>query len=297
MFPVYKIKSNYEDSESKGTKEKYWSSLCNRRVLVKLKKYEELKDVRSYNVSEKIFSEITRYLGFSCVEVDFIVDENNRYGIASYDYKEVDNNMIIFSGDDLFFSVFKRKPNKTDNNNISKEDYSYNNIVKILLHYDSSGKLLTKFNSMMVIDALFGETDRHYENWGLFLSKNDTYDLLPLYDNSSCLLHQFRDENILNDIMNKKSLKKFSTRSICKISIDGKKYNHFLFIDFLLNNLPEQYKKELVYDIAKLKKLTDKYILELLDLIPNELCSDKHKKLIYEYITIRRDILLEMVNK
>lgn len=152
MFPIYKIDTD-KTIESKGTKEKYWVSLNGQKALIKINRYENNNDVRSYNVSEKIFSEIAKILKFSCVDTDFIVDENKHYGIASFDYK-TNNDNIILSGDDLFFSALNRFPTKNAKNNIVPEDYTYENIVKILSHYDNSYELQKKFNKIMIMDEL-----------------------------------------------------------------------------------------------------------------------------------------------
>ena len=294
-FKICKIDVSNELTENKGTKEKYWLKINNKKCLVKFNMYlngNYNEDLRSWNVSEKIFSEISRYLSFDCVETDFICDEKGRYGIASYDFRN-DNTIYVSSGDDLFYSVFRRNPKKIQQN-ISKDDYTYNNIIKILLHYDEEGNLLKKFNSIMVMDALFGEGDRHYENWGIYKNKSNKYELLPMYDNSSCLLHFLREKTNLEGF-DEDSISSYIQKSKCKISIEGKIYSHFDFIKYLLDNLPIKYRENLIKNIQCLNNLEDKYIDELMCKIPNEVCNDKHKKLISRYIKLRRDVLLSMV--
>lgn len=292
MFPIYKIDTD-KTIESKGTKEKYWVSLNGQKALIKINRYENNNDVRSYNVSEKIFSEIAKILKFSCVDTDFIVDENKHYGIASFDYK-TNNDNIILSGDDLFFSALNRFPTKNAKNNIVPEDYTYENIVKILSHYDNSYELQKKFNKIMIMDALTGEQDRHYENWGICLS-NGKYELLPMYDNSCCLLYQFRDNNIREREMNKKDIKEYSFNSKCKVSVEGKLYKHFDFVDYLIDALSPDLKNSLINDIKKLSILTDERVKNIVMQVPDELCDEQQKNLILKYIIVRRDILLSKV--
>ena len=283
-------------NEIKGTKEKYWININNKNALIKLNKYDDQKDVRSYNVSEKIFSEIAKFLGFQCVNIDFVVDENLKYGLASYDYREDINNYNVLSGDDLFIAVFGRKAHKKNEKNITKEDYCISNIIKILLFFDK--RLIKEFNRIMIMDALTGENDRHYENWGIVSISNENHKLLPMYDNSSCLLHQFRDEKVLENIMTKTSLKEYvlSKKSQCKVSINGKLYNHFDFIDYLLEYIEDEEKQQLINDIKKLKLLTNEKITEIVNKVPDCLCEEKHKNLIIEYLIIRRELILEKVD-
>ncbi len=295
-FPIYKVEIDKFNRENKGTKEKYWDEINHKKCLIKFnnRSKDDKCDIRSANVSEKIYSEIANYLEIECVKTDFIVDDRKRFGIASYDFKK--EGMFIVSGDDLFFSVFNRIPNKKGDN-ISSTDYTYDNIVKILFYYDQKGDLLKKFNSMLVLDALFGEGDRHHENWGLYKdeSTNEKYDFLPIYDNSSCLLHQLREEQILKKFILSKDMQSYVKKSKSKITIGGKKYTHFEFIDYLLENLPNEFKNDLQKNIENLNKLTDDYIYKLINRIPCDVCSMEHKNLIIQYIIIRRDLLLSKV--
>lgn len=294
-YNIYNIDSTNAVRDNKGTKEKYWSKIKEENVLIKINKYVSDKDVRSHNVSEKIYSELAKCLNFSCVKTDFIIDNNLKNGIASYDYKKLENDMLIISGDDLFLSAFGRLASKSKEN-IIKEDYTYDNICKILFHFDNTQTLLADFNSIMVMDALTGESDRHYENWGIYTTNKSDYKLLPSYDNSSCLLHQFREKQILERTLSAQTLESYIYKSKCKISIDGKIYNHFDFIKYLLDNLPLELKRKLVNDIKKLHLLTDEKIKVIVSSVPEQFSSEEHKELIIKYIILRKNILLGMVD-
>ena len=210
------------------------------------------------------------------------------------EYMLKNNGIPIFEEE---FLAWRHGPVLQKGDNISSTDYTYDNIVKILFYYDQKGDLLKKFNSMLVLDALFGEGDRHHENWGLYKdeSTNEKYDFLPIYDNSSCLLHQLREEQILKKFILSKDMQSYVKKSKSKITIGGKKYTHFEFIDYLLENLPNEFKNDLQKNIENLNKLTDDYIYKLINRIPCDVCSMEHKNLIIQYIIIRRDLLLSKV--
>lgn len=299
-FKIYTVRNKIDD-ETKGSKPKFWATLNLRNALIKINLYKDKneQDLRSWNVSEKLYSEFSKYLKFSCVETDLIITEEGKYGIASYDYKKKDMN--ILSGDNLFISVFQRLPQKkiSKNNNEAKilpEDYNYDNIANILLYYSPNGLLLREFNKIIIMDALTGEADRHYENWGICHIKNE-YHLLPSFDNSCCLLHVFRDEKAIESKLKNKTIEDYSLSSPCKISIKGLSCTHFEFIDYLIENLPNEIKEEFIKDIRKLKKINNKYIKDTVNKIPEELCSRKHKDLVIEYVICRRDILLSKVEE
>ena len=291
MFKIYDVISTNGHYADKGTKVKYWYELNGKNSLIKMNRYENDIEVRSLGVSEKIFSEIANYLEFNCVSIDFIKDENGKYGIASYDYKLGDMNII--SGDDLYIMAFLPLPPKSEKRYIDK-NYFYEDIQKILKYYNAT--LLKEFNKIILMDALTGEMDRHYENWGIY-ETNNQYFLLPMFDNASCLLHQFRKKSELEKFIQNGNLNNYSDRSFCKIKYKGKKIKHFDFISDLLNDLPQELSEDLKENILKLKKISDDYINDLINKIPEELCSLEHKRLIVEYIIIRRDKLLSLVGE
>ncbi len=165
----------------------------------------------------------------------------------------------------------------------------------MLLYYDFTGSLVKKFNKIMVMDALTGEQDRHFENWGIYSVNDSDYHLLPMYDNFCSLLHLFRDNEALVKQMAKKGLQKYASDSKCKVSIDGELYSHFDFINYLINNLEDELKNELVLDIKKLDLLTRDKIEEFVNDVPDVFCSFEHKKLIIDYIVYRKEIIREMV--
>ncbi len=300
QFKIIKIISKGKIAENKGSKVKFWKDIEGQRALIKLNGYYEdpntkiidwSKEIRSWNVSEKLFSEIANYLGFNCVKTDFIIDEKGRFGIASYDYGK--NGFLEISGDDLYTKAVIKLPEKNKNRGIDA-NYHYEDILKILYFYGKDYSLIIDFNKIMIMDALMGEGDRHYENWSVGSCENN-YMLFPMYDNSCCLLHSFREKEVLINQINKYSLEHYSNRSLSKIKINKRKIKHFDFIKFLLENLPSIPRKELIIDIQKLSRLTNEYICNLVNKIPDCLCTNEHKFLIIEYIKHRRDYLLSLI--
>ncbi len=178
---------------TKGSKEKYWAKVAETRALIKRNELpQENKpalEFRTSNVSEKIYSEICHFLDINCVKTDLATDFDQRDCIVSYDYNP--EKARILSGDELYLEVFQRKSIKDKREQISLTDYTYQTILQILINYSHQNDLIYQFNQMMLVDILTGETDRHFENWGIKLNQG-IYNLLPIFDNSTCLLHQYQ---------------------------------------------------------------------------------------------------------
>ena len=101
----------------------------------------------------------------------------------------------------------------------------------------------------------------------------------------------------MEETLRKYDLRDYAQNSKCKISIEGKIYNHFSFVEYLLCNLPTALQKSLQENICKLNLLTDSKIMEIVNSVPDCLASKMHKKCIIDYIILRRDILLGLVKK
>ena len=145
----------------------------------------------------------------------------------------------------------------------------------------------------MIFDALVGETDRHEENWGI-ATKLEGYKFSPLYDNGSNLLREFRNNEIIEKYDNKtKNFEAYIYRSSTYIyKEDNKhKFKHFELIEYLNAN----YHNLVFNEINNLKKLTDEDIDKIVNKIPDNLLTDKHKKYIIDYLKKRRDILLKII--
>lgn len=70
------------------------------------------------------------------------------------------------------------------------------------------------------------------------------------------------------------------------------KYRHFE----LVHDLKEFYPEVVVKELVNLKKLTNRKIEEIVNKIPEDLLTSKHKEFIIKYLKTRRDILLDMMN-
>lgn len=72
---------------------------------------------------------------------------------------------------------------------------------------------------------------------------------------------------------------------------NGKKYKHFELIEYLYSIYPNQIRKE----IKNLEKLTDLKIENIVNKIPDNIITLKHKEYIIRYIKKRKEILLDII--
>jgi|26BtaG_2_1085354.scaffolds.fasta_scaffold00010_101 hypothetical protein len=105
-------------------------------------------------------------------------------------------------------------------------------------------EIFNSFFHMLLFDALTGNNDRHYYNWGVIThikNKERPY-FSPIYDTARGLLWNLSDENVLSlhtelKNPNNKRLENYVLKSVPKISIpDNENCNHFELIEYLEKN-------------------------------------------------------------
>lgn len=244
-------------------------------------KYEMYDKGCSEACSEKLSYEIAKILEYECAHIELALDENDEIGILNYLFVNLHEEEHIDA-----ISYLKK------NDEIRSQFYTLENIKKCLdmLNQD----LFYQFLKIMVFDALVGEQDRHEENWGI-MRINGEYKISPLYDNGCNLLREFRKEDFA--IKYYDGLKDFDTyinkSNTLIYKENGKKYKHFELIEYLYNIYPNQIRKEII----NLEKLTDSKIEDIVNKMPDNIITIKHKEYIIRYIKTRKKILLDIINR
>lgn len=232
----------------------------------------------SESCSEKMCSEIAKVLGYKCAKIELAIDADNKIGILNY----------IFVDEGIEHTDALSYLNTDNSDRI--HFYTVSNIKKTL--DDLNKNLFSEFIKIMIFDALVGEQDRHEENWGIQCI-DGKYEMSPLYDNGDNLLRDFKNPEIAEKYYNgNKDFNAYINKSKTLIYKENsnKRYKHFELIEYLNNNYSYLVQKE----IKNLNKLNDSKIEKIVNKIPNNLMTNKHKEYIIEYLKIRRNILLNI---
>ena len=246
-------------------------------------KYEFDSDKLSEACSEKLSYEIAKILGYKCAHIELAQDMNGKKGVLNFLFTK--ENEQHFDASEFLNITGKSR----------KEFYTLDNIQKVLNGIDK--KLFLKFIKIMVFDALVGETDRHEENWGLTLHNNKYYTISPLYDNGTNLLREFKNEMFSKEyFLNppRKDFEKYIWKGkACIYTTDKQKYKLFDLVKELLKREPTIVKKEL----RNLKKLTPRRIIYIVNRIPSNYITTKHKEFIIKYLLRRKEILQNLLEE
>ncbi|MBL0913654.1 MAG: HipA domain-containing protein [Bacteroidia bacterium] len=168
----------------------------------------------------------------------------------------------------------------------------------ILSMFPEEGQqLLEEFVKLLVFDAITGNNDRHFYNWGVIapVSSKATVRFSPVYDTARGLFWNETEEQLAGYLKNKSLLDarlyKYAVQSRPKTGWDGlENINHFDLIHKISQSNP-RYSiicKELIKDQgSNIHRLIDKEFALLL--------SPCRKTLIKKLLTIRLNILTENI--
>ena len=281
-YPIKQIKKDFQFIEInlglKGSRTKRIALSQNKELAIF--KYERKDYEVSEIASEKMSYEIAKVLNYNCAKIELARDEKNTVGILNYLFinPKIEEHIDILS-------YLNNKETKR------ASFYTISNIKKTLNKIDK--ELFPAFLKIMIFDCLVGEQDRHEENWGIIKRKN-IYKISPLYDNGCNLLREFKNIKFAQDFYNKKKdFLSYIKKSKTLIYKEDKKtrYKHFELIEHLYKLYP----KEITKEIKNLEKLTDTKIEEIVNHIPKELLTTKHKEYIIIYLKTRKKILINSI--
>lgn len=127
--------------------------------------------------------------------------------------------------------------------------------------------LIVELVKMITFDALVGNNDRHFYNWGVIDTKKKTSKLpifAPIYDSARGLMWNYSDENIKKIYrQGGKKIISYIEDACPRISIEeNKQANHFQLIG-LVKNYNAEY-REIVNDLASIEN--EEKVLKMLGL-------------------------------
>lgn len=161
-----------------GTTKKFGITIDNIYYMVKFAKDNDLSVLCEY-----IASGFINEIGFSCQKVRLGEYKGEIVDVV-YDFAS-NNNMNLHS--------FKDTKQSSEDTDIGEKEYTYDDVLYLIdkhLKLNDNDKITTKhqFWRMYICDAILGNRDRHWGNWG-YLGKDglENYVPAPIYDNGASL--------------------------------------------------------------------------------------------------------------
>ena len=203
-------------------------------------------------------------------------DGKEKIAVACKDFLNPGEELIEISNVSLSLSTEKKYK-------ISIEDV-YEIINKMSVNYKlDENKLISNFWDMFVVDALIGNTDRHFGNWG-FIKKDDIISFAPVYDCGSSL-HPLLSENEQIKLMSDSIAFKNSSYNIASVyTMNNKK----IFYHEIFKNPPVDLKEAIKRIVPKIDMEKIKEIIA-----STEGLSKSQKEYYFKDILLRKEEILD----
>ena len=203
-------------------------------------------------------------------------DGKEKIAVACKDFLNPGEELIEISNVSLSLSTEKKYK-------ISIEDV-YEIINKMSVNYKlDENKLISNFWDMFVVDALIGNTDRHFGNWG-FIKKGDIISFAPVYDCGSSL-HPLLSENEQIKLMSDSIAFKNSSYNIASVyTMNNKK----IFYHEIFRNPPVDLKEAIKKIVPKIDMDKIKEIIA-----STEGLSKTQKEYYFKDILLRKEEILD----
>ena len=203
-------------------------------------------------------------------------DGKEKIAVACKDFLNSGEELIEISKVSLSLSTEKKYK-------ISIEDV-YEIINKMSVNYKlDENKLISNFWDMFVVDALIGNTDRHFGNWG-FIKKDDIISFAPVYDCGSSL-HPLLSENEQIKLMSDSIAFKNSSYNIASVyTMNNKK----IFYHEIFKNPPVDLKEAIKRIVPKIDMEKIKEIIA-----STEGLSKSQKEYYFKDILLRKEEILD----
>ncbi|WP_170006027.1 HipA domain-containing protein [Bacillus fonticola] len=273
MYEVIDISTWSQDLsiQASGTREKYWMQPSQER---KEKFLFKIPRVKGEIWAEKVAAEIGKSIGLTMMNVSFAT-HNEREGVLLENFSP--RGIEMHDGGEILSTIVEQfNPKQLD-------DYSIENIIKALNHFN----LIGQFISVCVFDSLIANQDRHCENWAIMLVKGN-YNFSPIYDNGASLGFNESEEVLREYLRDEVRFKAFTNRAKTLIEVNG---NRKPKVKQLMDYLSVHFAKTVNREIDRTQSLDYNKLNTILDKVPDHLMSDIQRDWVVKLIAYRVDWL------
>jgi hypothetical protein len=169
-YPILTVDPNsVEDEEQLGSKPKFWFRHEGRRWL-----FKEVRPNTGEHWAEKVAAELAVLLGVTAAKVE-LAECLGKRGSASQSFIQARRKEVLVHGNEVLagavtgYDMTKR---------FRQSDHTLDNIIRAVESvFDPGPRRMAAAEHLcgyLTLDALIGNTDRHHENWGLVIAREDT---------------------------------------------------------------------------------------------------------------------------
>jgi hypothetical protein len=254
-------------------------------------------------VTERLLNRIGEVIGFNMAESGLAwlggqIHFLSKYFLSKPYVQVLDHGADLYAGylNDRYFVE------EVENQNQSPEFFTIQFTESTIKHFfpEDDRSLMIEFIKLLVFDALIGNNDRHFYNWGIIrnILGNTKPVFSPIYDTARGLFWNTHEDKLKNVYNNKSRLnsfiEKYAETSSPKIGWEGSgKINHFGLVE-KIKSLPYAINCESLNNVCR-----DDIIVKINNMIDNEfnqMLSIERRFLIKSCLKYRHERIKKIFN-
>lgn len=254
------------------------------------------------SITEYVLNQLGECLGLQMAESRLYVI-NGQVRFLSKLFRD-DKNQVLEHGAELYSGYLGDKDfvNQVEENQMAREFFTIKFTLDTLKYAypDHYGSIFNSFVRMLIFDAIIGNNDRHFYNWGVIKHLNNKHPpyFSPIYDTARALFWNRSEQDIQNyhrDAQQRKvMLYNYVKNSKPKIGVEKTTNASHLDVIKVLCSKKFGPTKEIVMDL-----LNEKKIQKCCDFLHNDLrllLSSERLHLITECLNLRYQYLKQVIH-
>lgn len=272
LYPIIKIESK-DEIEQLGTKEKYWIHYAetNQKKLFKIGRTNT-----GENWAEIVACEIGKHIGLP-VAIYELAEYNSKLGTISTNFVQNDERLI--HGNELLIKIDKSYPH---DRYYKVREYKLDTVLVLISRLErvesfELANALDYFIGYIVFDCLIANQDRHHENWGFIVEKNQKVRLAPSFDHASGFGCKVLKDEATQRLQTKDQ--KYTIEAFCKRAktpFYDKNSKQLSTID-ACRVLTKHDKKSFCKWVERIVKIDESFYKEIFEQIPNKFIEEYEK--------------------
>lgn len=248
------------------------------------------------SITEQLMTRIGQTIGIKVAESNLMLAKGQLRFLSKYFLNIKDEQLV--HGSEIITAYIKDEEfvQKVDEANQTKELFTFESILDAIkeVYQDNEKKIISGFIEMLFFDALVGNNDRHFENWGVIenVKKISDAQFSPVYDTARGLFWNYHESNLDKFLKSEKKFKNYIKGSKPTTGWNNKReLNHFELIELVIYNYPEYCNFILTFDFKSAYSELEQVIEEEF----GEFFSEKRRSLITKCLKIRTEYLHKII--
>lgn len=208
------------------------------------------------SITEQFMTRVGQELGFRVADSKLMLAKGQLRFLSKYFLNAEDEQLV--HGSEIFSAHFEDEDfvQQVDDADKTKELFTFQSIEDAItdVYPDSSENILTDFVKMLFFDAIVGNNDRHFENWGVIESIKEDAEprFSPIYDTARGLFWNYPESNLDAYLEHESKLESYINGSMPTTGWDKKgELNHFGLLEQVIYNSSEYCDFILTFDFNK----------------------------------------------